>query len=71
MSPRSSDRGGENCNFDFGKFDYAVVDGKAVLYDANRTPGIGRFPEERYLPIVQNLGKRREGISMKVAVGFW
>ena len=25
--------------FDYGKFDYALVDGKAVLYDANRTPG--------------------------------
>jgi hypothetical protein len=25
--------------FDYGKFDYALVDGRAVLYDANRTPG--------------------------------
>lgn len=25
--------------FDYGKFDYALVDGTAVLYDANRTPG--------------------------------
>jgi hypothetical protein len=25
--------------FDYGKFDYALVGGKAVLYDANRTPG--------------------------------
>jgi hypothetical protein len=25
--------------FDFGKFDFAVHDGRAVLYDANRTPG--------------------------------
>lgn len=24
--------------FDFGKFDFAIVDGRAVLYDANRTP---------------------------------
>jgi len=27
--------------FDYGKFDYAIVDGRSVLYDANRTP-VGR-----------------------------
>jgi hypothetical protein len=27
--------------FDYGKFDYALHDGKIVLFDANRTPGIG------------------------------
>ena len=27
--------------FDFGKFDYVLVDGKVVLYDANRTPTMG------------------------------
>jgi len=26
-------------NFDFGKFDYAIVDGKAILFDANHAPG--------------------------------
>jgi hypothetical protein len=26
--------------FDYGKFDYAVVDGEVILYDANRTPTI-------------------------------
>jgi hypothetical protein len=26
--------------FDFGKFDFAVVDGRTVLYDANRTPSL-------------------------------
>lgn len=41
--------------FDFGKFDYAVVDGQPVLFDANRTPTIGDFPKERYLPLVQSL----------------
>ena len=25
--------------FDYGKFDYGVVNGEVVLYDANRTPG--------------------------------
>jgi hypothetical protein len=24
--------------FDFGKFDYGIVDGRVVLYDVNRTP---------------------------------
>lgn len=46
--------------FDFGKFDYAVVDGEVVLYDANRTPGIGAFPRERYFPIAQALAKGLE-----------
>jgi hypothetical protein len=41
--------------FDFGKFDYAMVDGQPVLFDANRTPTIGDFPKERYLPLVQSL----------------
>jgi len=41
--------------FDFGKFDYAMVDGHPVLFDANRTPAIGDFPRERYLPLVQTL----------------
>ncbi|HEY9778469.1 MAG TPA: hypothetical protein V6C81_32220 [Planktothrix sp.] len=27
--------------FDFGKFDYALVDGKLVVYDVNKTPGLG------------------------------
>jgi hypothetical protein len=27
--------------FDFGKFDFAIVDGRPVLYDANRTPTLG------------------------------
>lgn len=25
--------------FDYGKFDYAMIDGRPVLYDVNRTPG--------------------------------
>jgi hypothetical protein len=25
--------------FDYGKFDYGIVDGQVVLYDVNRTPG--------------------------------
>lgn len=29
----------EELGFDFGKFDYGIVDGEVVLYDVNRTPG--------------------------------
>jgi len=43
--------------FDFGKFDYTVVDGRPVLFDANRTPAIGAFPRERYLPIARMLAR--------------
>ena len=32
--------------FDFGKFDYVIVDGEAVLFDANRTPSLPGTPEE-------------------------
>ena len=27
--------------FDYGKFDYVMVDGRSVLFDANRTPTMG------------------------------
>ncbi len=30
--------------FDYGKFDYGIVDGRLVLYDVNRTPGISSEP---------------------------
>lgn len=30
--------------FDYGKFDYAIVDGQVVLYDVNRTPGASSDP---------------------------
>jgi hypothetical protein len=36
--------------FDFGKFDFAIVDGKTVLYDANRTPTLGVIPRSEILP---------------------
>lgn len=31
----------EKLGFDYGKFDYGIIDGKVVLYDVNRTPGAG------------------------------
>ena len=30
--------------FDYGKFDYAIVNGQVVLYDVNRTPGASSDP---------------------------
>lgn len=53
--PEELRRRREELKFDYGKFDYAMVDGRPVLYDANRTPSIGAFPRERYFPIAQSL----------------
>lgn len=36
--------------FDFGKFDYVMVDGKAVLFDANRTPTLNAFTKQAAMP---------------------
>jgi hypothetical protein len=44
-------------DFDFGKFDYAIVDGQVVLYDANSTPTLGRFPKEQFLPGIRVLAE--------------
>jgi hypothetical protein len=41
--------------FDYGKFDYAIIDGRAVLYDANRTPSLGAFSREQFLPNLELL----------------
>lgn len=45
----------EELGFDFGKFDYAMVDGRPVLYDANRTPAMPLVPPEQYSPGILNL----------------
>jgi hypothetical protein len=45
--------------FDFGKFDYAVVDGRTVLYDANRTPALAGVSRTSPPPW---LGKLASGI---------
>ncbi len=34
----------ERLGFEYGKFDYGVVDGELILYDANRTPGLSADP---------------------------
>jgi len=41
--------------FDFGKFDYSIVDGRVVLYDTNRTPSIGSLSREQFLPQARHL----------------
>ncbi len=46
--------------FDFGKFDYGIVNGEVVLYDINKTPSLGNLPMERFLPNVKLLA---EGIE--------
>jgi len=43
--------------FDYGKFDYGIVDGRVVLYDANRTPTLGRFKREEILPRLEFLAE--------------
>jgi hypothetical protein len=35
----------EDLGFDYGKFDYGIVDGEVVLYDVNRTPGASANPK--------------------------
>jgi len=43
--------------FDYGKFDYSIVERRVVLYDANRTPTLGAFPRDQYLPRVRHLAE--------------
>lgn len=41
--------------FDFGKFDYGIVDGRVVLYDANRTPAVRDM--EQSVPVFKLLAR--------------
>lgn len=41
--------------FDFGKFDYGIVDGQVVLYDTNHTPSLGAFSRESMKDRLQHL----------------
>jgi len=47
----------QQMGFDFGKFDYAIVDGEVVLYDTNRTPALGNFQPEVMAPTVELLAQ--------------
>ena len=46
-----------NLGFDFGKFDYVIVDGQVVLYDANRTPTLGSLSKDQFMPNIQLLAE--------------
>lgn len=37
----------ESLGFEYGKFDFGIFEGRSVLYDANRTPGLGKLNEEQ------------------------
>lgn len=43
--------------FDYGKFDYGIVNDRVVLYDANRTPTLGRFKPDEIRPRLQVLAE--------------
>lgn len=45
----------EELAFDFGRFDYVELDGRAILFDANRTPTMGTLPEEDFVPRLKGL----------------
>jgi hypothetical protein len=47
----------KDLGFDFGKFDYAIVDGRVILYDANRTPTLGDMPREQSVERVKLLAE--------------
>lgn len=51
----------EELGFDYGKFDYAIVDGRVVLYDANRTPSLGAFDREKYMPNIRLFASGLDG----------
>jgi len=44
----------DELGFDYGKFDYGIVDGEVILYDANRTPSLGTFRREEFMPRVRH-----------------
>ncbi|HEY9778468.1 MAG TPA: hypothetical protein V6C81_32215 [Planktothrix sp.] len=44
-------------NFDFGKWDYALVDGKPVVFDVNKTPNLGALNEKQAKPKFEILSK--------------
>lgn len=44
--------------FDYGKFDFAIVDGKTVLYDINRTPTVGTTTLKQFQQeLIENLAQ--------------
>jgi len=52
----------ERLGFDFGKFDWIMHDGRAVLIDANRTPGTARSIEGFMSAGSRNLAEGLDGL---------
>jgi hypothetical protein len=52
--------------FDFGKFDFVIHDGKPLLLDANRTPGVARAIEPLMKAGVRNLA---DGLNELIGSG--
>jgi hypothetical protein len=48
---------------DFGRIDYAVVDGEAVVYDLNRTPAMSDGARDVYGPEIVALAPAIEGFG--------
>jgi hypothetical protein len=46
----------EELSLDYGRIDYAIVDGNVVIYDVNKTPSV-RVRTERAMAIVQRLAE--------------
>lgn len=42
---------------EYGKLDYAVVDGEVVVYDVNKTPSFGALAPERARAILGDLAR--------------
>jgi hypothetical protein len=47
----------QQLNMAYGKFDYACVDGRVVLYDVNKTPALGNLNPEKFLQRLPALAK--------------
>lgn len=52
----------EQLGFDFGKFDFGIVDGEAILYDVNRTPALPR-PNAESKKVTQLYPNLSEGLD--------
>lgn len=61
----------EELGFDYGKFDYALVDGGVVLYDANRTPTVGRSSNVHFTQdqVRERLRLLAEGLCSYLPIG--
>jgi hypothetical protein len=59
--PEELQRVRRDMGFDFGKFDYGIVDGRVIVYDVNRTPMFGAISREDAMPRVKLLAEGLRG----------